>query len=384
MHQSNILNTNMQRQEQITTPEAPGITAYPVGRESFSAITALAGEQKIGNVVVRACPVFSGEKAERKSRILAELIATGIDEKEAAKQAESKANKEAQDFCLGACAMRALTVDAYRNGEGLECAEKNSLDALERLGVAPEQTIFVAVTGNRVGFSDEFDEYVSDGSAIINPEGWRQASGFNAFFSDTAEAPAIARRLADCGDVNIEFKTKDGKTIIGFMHLTRPGQTFGKEARKFEFEGKKVSYFEHVLREAAAHYDIDWDSFSVTLRTAIEAEDFQKHFDSYEAMEGHVPGWLEDGFIKNASNPDWKPGDSVHKEDTFYADFKGIILRDIHEAYANLGLNDDQFDASNMLDTMHDETQSSYERAMRQKALDTRDLYMTIHASAVH
>jgi hypothetical protein len=384
MYQPNTLKTNMAQQEQLTTPEAPGITTYPVGCESFSAITALAGEQKIGNVVVRACPVFSGEKAERKSRIKAELIAAGIDEKDATKQAEGKANKEAQDFCLGACAMRALTVESYRNGEDLECAEKNSVDALERLGLSPEQAIFVAVTGNRVGFSDEFDEYVADGSATINPEGWRQASGFNAFFSDVAEASAIARRLADCGDVNIEFKTKDGKTIIGFMHLTRPGQTFGKDARKFEFEDRKVSYFEHVLREAAAHYDIDWESFSVTLRTAIEAEDFQKHFDSYEAMEGHVPGWLDDGFIKNASNPEWKQGDPVNKEDTFYADFKGIILRDIREAYEHLGLSDEQFDMSNMLDTMHDSKQSSYERAMREKALDTRDLYMTIHRSAVH
>ncbi len=374
--------TNMSK-EVRSTPEAIGITTYHVGIDTISAITKLDGEGKIGNVVVRSCPVFSGEKAERKSRIISELTADGEDEKDATKKAEGLATKEAQNFCLGACAMRALTVEAYRRGEDLECAEKNSLDALERLGVSPEQAIFVAVTGDRVGFSDSFDDYVADGSGVVNPEGWRQVTGFNSFFSDVAEAPALARRLADCGDVNMEFKTKDGKTIIGFMHLTRPGQTFGKDVRKFEFEGQKVSYVEHALREAAAQYDIDWSSFSMTLRTAIEAEDFQKHFDSYEAMEGHVPGWLADGFLKNATNPDWKPGDEIVKSDTFYADFKGIITRDIAEAFEHLSLSSEQLDMTNMLETMHDPSQSSYERAMREKILDTRDLYMTIHHSAL-
>jgi hypothetical protein len=367
------INRNMKTktsiQEHRTVPEVPGVTTYPVGTETISGITKLTGENAVGNVVVRACMVFSDTK----------------DKFEAEGLSPTEANKKAIEFCLGHCAFR-NTATEQNSERTLEerCAEKNSLDALERFGIDPKDAIFVAVTGNKVGFSDDFDKYIDDGSGIVNPEGWRQVSGYNAFFSDVQEAPVLARRLADCGDINIEFKTKEGKTIIGFMHLTRPGQTFGKDKRTFEYEGKKVSYFEHALREASEHYNIDWDSLNISLRTAIEGEDFQKHFDSYEAMEGHIPGWLEDGFVKNATNPDWKQGDPVKKEDTFYADFKGIILQDIHEAYEHLGLKEEQFDMSNMLETMHNPEQSSYERAMREKILDTRDLYMTIHKSAVH
>lgn len=327
------------------------IVVKPVGESSRSAITKLNG---IGNVVVRCCTEFSRVAGEK--------------ERDAATR-----------YCREQCSLRPLSPDDYQQYAEISCPEKNTLVAYKELDIKPEEAITIAVTGNEVGFDDEFDDYVVEGVAGVNPEGWKEAKGFNAFFADSSKGVrALGRRLADCGDLNIEFKTTDGRTIIGFMHLTRPGQTVGQTRYKFGPEDRPVSFFEHALGEALSHYgETDVSSVSLRLRTAIEAQDFVKHFDSKEAMEGHVPGWYEDGFLENVSNPRWSEGDPHDESDMWHADFKGIVTRDIVEGMNKFGLKQEQLDMTDMLDTMHDPSHSSHERAMRNSKPDTRDLYIT-------
>lgn len=345
----------------------PGIKTRRFGERGQSAITELTGTERIGNTVVRCCTIHSSAVEEG--------LASGLD--------KNQATEAANLMCRTQCELRDLTVPEYRTKGTVDCPEKNTHDAYVRLGVEPNQAITVAVTGNGVGFDDMFSSYVDQGVAGTNPEGWREARGFNAFFVDTSsDTRAIGRRLADCGDLNIEFQTKDGRTIIGFMHLTRPNQMMGKGVDRFGAD-RDQSYFEYAMRLALSHYgEVDLGTVSLSLRTAIEAHDFVKRFSSTEAMEGHLPGWYDDGLLKNTSNPEWKAGDEHNPDDVWHADFKGIVMRDLHEGMENIGLNQGQLDVDEMVDTMHSPEHSSHERAKTEDKPDTRDLYVTVCNSA--
>lgn len=364
MDYNSLNNKNMSKNETQYNHEvvkAHGIVTYPVGSETVSGISMV---DIVGSTLTRTCPTFE----EVKSRYVTE----GLTPAEAAKMATA--------YCLGDCAARDLTVCQNRE-QGNFCPEKNTLDALTRLGVTPEQTMIVAVTGNNVGFSDEFDIYVANGSGSINPEGWRQVNGCNAFFSSVEDCPVLACRLADCGDLNIEFKTQDGCTIIGFMHLTRPNQ-YGSTAYPESQDG--LPYVEYALRKAFEHYgDVDLSTVNLTLRSAIEKQDFLFSFTDSDKMQQVLPGWAQDGYLENLDNPNWKPGDPFGATDRFAADFRGVVEDSIRLSMRKLGITEDRYDNNHMIDTMHDPRFSSDQEDKKLGIPARRDLYITAHKSSL-
>jgi hypothetical protein len=280
--------------------------------------------------------------------------------------------------CKEACVLR-QTAD-YPNNPDKLCADRNLTEGLQALGIEPSNVLMVAVTDNEVGFGDQLARYQEEGRLKENPEGWSELPGFNAFFARADEVPAIGSRLADCAHFEFEFKDREGQTVIGFEHGTRPNM-YGPSAYAFETDGQPVSYTHHVLAKAVEHYGADSASFQIRLSSSIRAENFVKHFDSQEKMEAHIPGWFEAGFVRNVSNPDWQPGDPVVPEDEWHADARGLILHDIYGAMRALGIPENQFMCEDMLDPADTNGEfSSHEK--RNEFGDTRDLYLIAHTSA--
>jgi hypothetical protein len=281
--------------------------------------------------------------------------------------------------CKEMCARRGQP--EYEANADRLCADRNLVGALEKLDIDPARVLMVGVTGDEVGFGDQLDKYREEGRLKENPEGFKELPGFNAFFARTTEAPAIGSRLADCAHLSFEFADRDGNRVIGFEHGTRPNM-FGKSAYKFEIEGHQVSYTEYVLTRALEHYGADPSSVALRLSSSIRAENFVKRFNSREAMEAHLPGWYDAGFVHNTSNPAWKPGDPITKDDIWHADARGLILHDIDRALQALGISRSHFAFDNMLDPADSDGEfSSHEK--RDRYGDSRDLYMIAHPAAL-
>lgn len=252
------------------------------------------------------------------------------------------------------------------------CADLNLRTALEDLDLKPEEVLMVGVTANNVGFADSLDEYEK---LSENPYGWRELPGFNAFFARESEEKAIGRRLADCADINFELKDKDGDTVFGFEHGTRTNM-FGSDEYLFEKNGKKMSFTEYTLSQALEHYGTDPSTVHINLAAAIQGHNFTKHFDSREKMEEHLPGWYDDGYVVNVSNPSWQPEDPVIAEDTWEADTRDMIIRDIKEAMLSLGIPEENFSMEGIIDPGDSQgVHSSHQNASEYG--DTRDLYIT-------
>lgn len=323
---------------------------YPVGESTMHTISRMrdeAGELETGNVVRRACMVAGEQACKQVCQLRGEY--ESFDEDTTARETITQAI------------------------EARSCADINLLREIQLLGLKPEQVLMVGVTGDRVGFADRLDEYAED--IAQNPYGWYELPGFNAFFARVGEVGALGRRLADCADVNFEFKDKDGNTVFGFEHGTRTNM-FGSSRYNFEKDGAPMSFTEYAMREAVRHYGADPTSIRIKLGAAIQGHNFVKHFSDREAMETHLPGWYADGFVKNVSNPNWQEGDEVIQSDTWHADTRGMIVRDIREAMARLGVSENNFTTEGIIDPgdskgMH----SSHE--FRDVYGDTRDLYIT-------
>lgn len=280
--------------------------------------------------------------------------------------------------CQAVCARRG-TPEYEPNADKL-CADRNLAQGLENLGIDPRDILMVAVTGDEVGFGDQLEQYHEAGKIKDNPEGWRELPGFNAFFARADEVPAIGSRLADCAHFEFEFKDSEGQTVIGFEHGTRTNMK-GREAYAFEIDGRPVSYTEYVLTTAMRHYDADPTSVRVRLSSSIRPENFVKHFDDPLAMEAHVPGWQEAGFLYNATNPNWLPDDPVDPQDAWYADARGLILHDIDETLQRLGVPRSHFACDEMLDPADTDGEFSSHQN-RDRYGDSRDLYLVAHQSA--
>lgn len=339
------MSEKLQELQEHTKQAGLGIV-HPVGSESIAVITRLnpteSNPEHVGNVLRRTCSAL-GEQA-----------------------------------CQKTCALREAA--EYVRSSKDQCADYNLKEGLEALGIDPKDVLMVGVTANEVGFGDELDSYREAGTLKDNPDGWQELPGFNAFFARAEEVPAIGSRLADCAHFEFEFKDRDGKTVIGFEHGTRPNMA-GSGAYKFEVDGEPASYTHHVLDQAIRHYGADPESFQIRLSSSIRPENFIKHFDSEEKMEGHIPGWYESGFATNASNPEWKPGDLMNPEDDWYADARGMILHDIDEAMEQLGIPKEQFIAEDMLDPA--DTDGEYSSFQNKGTHgDYRDLYLIAHKSA--
>lgn len=327
-----------------------------VGEEAEHAITNIRNEQgelDTGNVVRRAC--------------------------EWTKEASKKLGKPA---CQQMCQLR-NEYDMFDNDptarefvhEAMDeraCADMNLLGALQRLRLEPNEVLMVGVTANNVGFADRLDEY----DVKENPYGWRELPGFNAFFARKREVGALGRRLADCADINFEFKDQDGNTVFGFEHGTRTNMR-GSSAYEFEEDGEKMSFTEYVLREAIEHYGTDPNTIKIKLAAAIQAHNFIKHFDSREAMEEHLPGWLEAGFLTNDTTRTWELGDAITVDDTWLADTRGMIIHDIRQTMQELDIPAENFDAGSVLDPNESKGKFSSHETSKETGQDTRDLYIT-------
>jgi hypothetical protein len=289
-----------------------------------------------------------------------------------------------EEACKGQCVLRLVQEKRVETESAAQelavkaavertCSDLNLETVFEKLDLEPEKVLMIGVTGDGVGFADSLDQY--EGLAR-NPSGWRELKGFNAFFGREGEADAIGRRLADCADINFEFKDRDGNIVFGFEHGTRPNM-FG--SGEYCFDGPndtKISYTEYVMRQAIEHYGADPSSMHIVLGAAIQAHNFTKHFGDREKMEAHLPGWYDDGFVKNATNPDWRPGDPVVETDTWEADTRGMIVRDIEAAMAKLGVPETNFSTTGIIDPGDSRgVHSSHQ--YRDQYGDSRDLYVT-------
>lgn len=320
----------------------------PFGTEARHAITAMRnteGELQVGNVLRRTCE-YAGEGACKQVCQLRSSF-------EAAKE-----NPEEQEI-----------VDQAQQNR--ECADLNLQHAIGELGLKPKNVLMVGVTKNEIGFADKIDEYeIKD-----NPYGWYELPGFNAFFTRTEEFSALGRRLADCADLNFEFKDGEGKTVIGFEHGTRTGM-FGIDQSPYEIDGEKVSFTELAIAQAIEHYGADPATINIKLAAVIKGHNFKKHFDSREKMEDHVPGWYADGFLTNVTNPEWQEDDPVVESDTWYADSRGMIIRDINRALKRFGIPEENFNMEGAIDPADTNGEhSSHE--FRETFGDTRDGYFT-------
>lgn len=282
-----------------------------------------------------------------------------------------------ENACKEVCQLKLLDSSASREKieqilENKVCADENLAQALETLKVEPGELLMIGVTANNVGFADSLDSYSKLGD---NPNGWKELPGFNAFFAREDEVKALGRRLADCADINFELEDSEGNKVFGFEHGTRTNM-FGSSEYAFQKDGKKMSFTEYVMRQAIEHYGSDPADIKIKLAAAIQAHNFTKHFDSQDKLDEHLPGWYEDGFVKNISKPDWRPGDPVVPEDTWEADTRGMIIHDIKMAMETLGVPAENFDMSSAIDPgdskgVHSSHQYSTEYG------DTRDLYIT-------
>lgn len=326
---------------QETSSESLGLV-FPVGQDAEIFISRLSGTEEapeyVGNILRRTC-VGVGESA-----------------------------------CANSCALRDFEPTAYVANDEKACADANLRDAFWGIGLRPSEVLMVAVTGDKVGFADKLDDYTQAGEVKQNPEGWKEIPGYNAFFAREGEAKGIGSRLADCAHISFEFQDKDGKTVFGFEHGTRPNM-MGSSAYKFELDGKKVSYTEFVLASAIAHYDAKPESMKIRLSSSIQPQNFVKHFESEAQREGHIPGWFADGFAKNVSDPNWTEDGPYNKGDIWEADSRGLILRDITQAMEHLSIPKSALRADEMLDPADTDGEfSSYEN--RAKYGDSRDLYL--------
>jgi hypothetical protein len=263
---------------------------------------------------------------------------------------------------------RELVIEAMRNRT---CSDLNQRMLLMREGLLNKNVLVIGVTANKVGFGDKLDEYY----VKENEYGWKELVGYNAFFARETEVEALGRRLADCADINFEFQDQGGNTVIGFEHGTRTNM-FGSTAFVFERNGEKVSFTEYALGQAIDHYGADPTKIRIKLAAAIRGHNFTKHFDSREAMERHLPGWYADGFLNNISNPEWREGNPVVDSDTWEADTRTMILRDIHNAMEKFGIPLENLDTEGIIDPGDTKgVHSSHQFA--EEYGDTRDLYLT-------
>lgn len=328
-----------------------------VGEAAEHLITAMRDEQDdiaVGNVLRQACQ-WAGKNACKETCQL---------------KAAFKKNLNDTD----------LYID-FQDRQG-ECADQNLDYVLSKEALIGGNVLIVGVNGNKVGFADRMEEYdvaqKPNWENIENDEnGWKELPEFSAFFAREDELDALGRRLADCADVNFEFKDSESNTVIGFEHGTRTNM-FGESEYRFEREGEKVSYTEHVIGQAIEHYTADPKSIKIKLAAAIEGQNYTWNFDDSGAMEHYLPGWLKAGYLTNRSYPTWELGDDVVKSDTWEADTRGMIIDDIRSAMEKFGIPIENFNMDGIIDPADEGSlHSSHQKHGEFDFGDTRDLYMT-------
>jgi hypothetical protein len=331
--------------EQLSTNEIADI--FDVGENTQSVITrsrefgeVLSHEPLTGDVLRRTCSLIGGE----------------------------------------ACKSVCQAPDGYPNFER-KCSDMNLSSALDKILDDGEGVVMVGVTKDRVGFYDQIGDYKNEGLVSKNSQGITELPGFNAFFARASENVALGRRLADCGDVNIEFTDNEGNQVIGFMHLTRTNMQ-GESSFKFYVNGKKVGVFEYFLAQALEHYGAKIESVFVRVTAAITKDNYPQRFrpnektgqSAEEVMETRFAGWYNQGFLKNSTNPNWKPGDSIADTDKWEADYKSMVEWQIRRT----GIISDNFTSEGSIDPGNLQLGHASNYAGRHgKTAEARDLYLT-------
>jgi hypothetical protein len=322
-------------------------TVMPVAGETVAFMSGLETTEGVplsGNVLRRTCMTV-GEKACAKTCQLAAL---------AGKAPQSEVELVTNEMIEAELDPRAV-LEADPNA----CADKNLGDTLAALGIETEQALMVGVgadAADKVGF---LDDEVTRAGIKQNPHGWGEVSGFNAFFAGHADVVPnpnaasageadpirfLGARLADSGFVVVNMKDRRGgeaTEVSGVIHSTRtnmPGPNHLKE-----YGGKKQSFMNYVLGKAMAYYNAHPEDVTMRVTAAVGPESWQKRFPNAQTMERVLPGWAEQGLIRNMSNPNWKPGMEIvdpetGEYDAIWPQYPHMVRKQVIEAAANHGI----------------------------------------------
>jgi hypothetical protein len=257
------------------------------------------------------------------------------------------------------------------------CPDENLASALKALDVAPRRSLIVAVgvnqVANRIGYVDDL---ALQTNIVQHPRGWFEVTPqtpYNAVYAcknDTLPngepVELIGMRIAGNGLVVDNINSPSGN-VYGISHLTRtnmPGS-----GRETAYDGEKRTYRSYVVVDSLRHYNADPKATTTHIISAIGAEAAQVRFPTYDLLESVMPGWAEDGLIKNVTNPDWQPGmepvNPVNGEyDILYRDYPAQIRRQVHQAAEVAGVRDVRTDpVLNPADTSSGVIHSSADRA---------------------
>lgn len=359
-------------------------TVFPLDGDAMAVVSGLEGtdgRQMAGNVLRRTCPV-AGERACAETCQLVALRGSAP---------ESAIKPDTRDHLAATGIHTQAEIDNYFPDE---CSDDNLVFELDTLGVPYEQALIVGVTADGVGFLDDPDVR---SNMTTNPHGWSEIAGFNAFFarrSDTIPTEdgtgnklrVLGARLADSGFVVVGMVDRDGNRVEGIIHSTRtnmPGRNHLKE-----YGGEKQSFIHYALSEAMARYGADPSSVYLKLVAAVGPQAWRKRYANAAKLQDNLPGWAEDGLIRNITNPNWQPGMEVvnprtEEYDELWPQYPHKVRMEMIEAAARLGIEDVRLDGS--LDPGKPRGRIIHSSANRLRIaepgdplIDSRDLYAVV------
>lgn len=299
------------------------------------------------------------------------------------------------EACAQTCVLHQGVIERAQVDIDGKCADENLAQVIEKLGLRPENVFMVGVGKDNIGFLDQVDQDREKYKYTISSvTGLKELPGFDAFFSaegDTVagdEVYALGRRLADCGDVNIEFVDRDGRRVMGFVHMSKPNLQ-GEGAQRYDYNGQKVGSFEYFLRTALDHYGGHISTVDIRVAAAIKPEHYVWKFQSEAEMDerGFI-GWEdtldEEGkpLLKNQSNPDSQPGQPFDPNDEWFADFPAMLRWQMAQLK---DLKPDQINWEGAIDpgdTGSDH--ASNHRGKTNPGANGRDAYFTAWADKIH
>jgi hypothetical protein len=155
------------------------------------------------------------------------------------------------------------------------------------------------------------------------------------------------------------------------VHLTKRNLQ-GEGAFKYMFDGKRVGYFEYVLKIALKHYGGDINDAQIRLVSGIEAADYNYQFrDPTNSYDKQFPGWAESGFLTNISDTNWKSGDVANPDDIFALNMRGISEWQIQRAIAGTTASFTAYQAINAADQQNGHSSNTlFKRHIQQKSQD--------------
>lgn len=347
MHEKAARNS----EEAVKTLENTGIfEVKPVGSETISAISIMGEKPQLaGNVLRRLCK-FGGEACQQTCQLHHDIV-------EMAKAAEDKS-----------------------------CADANLKQTIELLGAKPGNVLMVGVGKDSIGFADEIDHQPNKYQFGISPvTSLKELPGYDAFFVREgdkvagSEVQVLGRRLADCGDVNLELTDNQGRRVMGFMHMSKPNLQPGA----YEYEGRKVGSFEYWLLSALDHYQADIKSVQIRVAAAIKPRHYTWQFEDEDGIAASgFAGWLdikdEDDqpkLLRILGDRYWKPGKPFSPKAKWVVYFPQMIQWQMDQV---IGLKPEQINWEGAIDPGDEDSQhASNYRGRSNPDANGRDAYFT-------